>query len=123
MAVFAAGAVISAAAFGLTKSIAKWVAIKALLISLIIIVLPWVLKGHYKWIIDHITNFIGTIATHIMTSIDSLSGGVYDISLQLTGVGGYIASRIGFIEYCSIIFTGWAAYLAIITLRKFTPWI
>jgi hypothetical protein len=108
---FAAAATVAQMFFDSAVATAKWLATKTFLLYLIMVVLPWALKPVFIWAFEYIVaygrEYVNIFTQYIGSTLES-HGVVLDI--QLTGVGGYLASRTGLIEYASIIFSGWGLY-------------
>jgi hypothetical protein len=89
--------------------VAAWLAYKKFALVLIAVFMPYILRGFFMWA----WNFI---AKHNQEMTIWFSGKAYDwlatagiiVDLQLSGVGGYIANKVGLIEYCTVIITGWS---------------
>lgn len=101
---------------------ARWLATKTLIIFLLMVVLPWVLKGILIWGFEYIVAYGREWGDLFMGLIGSLIGEAAstDVSVSLTGVGGFLAVKTGLIDYASIIFSGWGVYWVVAVLAK-TP--
>ena len=115
---FAAAATFVEMAFNASLAAARWLATKALMVSLLAIVLPWVLKGFFIWGFDYFMTYGREIAGYLMNQLSTMTAGSYDIHIPLSGVGGYLAIQTGLIDYSSIIFTGWGIYWFIAVLPR-----
>jgi hypothetical protein len=118
---FAAAAIIAQSFFHAAIEAAKWLATKAFILALMAIVLPWVLKPVLMWFFDYIITYGRQWTEFITGSVGNMvqASGV-DLTYQIGGVGGYLATQTGLIEYASIIMTGWGLYWTVAILAK-TP--
>lgn len=118
---FAAAATFAQMAFDAAILAAKWLATKALMLALMMLVLPWVLKGVIIWAWQYFATYGREIASYTLELIGGLMGDAgVAIDINLTGIGGYMAIQTGLIDYSAIIFTGWGLYWVIAVLAK-TP--
>jgi hypothetical protein len=117
---FAAAATVAQMAFDLAVQTAKWLATKVFIVALMATLLPWVLKGFFVWAFEYFQIYGGDILQYFMDSISQVTGGSIDVNIELTGVGGYLATQTGLIDYCTIIFTGWGLYWVISVLSRAT---
>jgi hypothetical protein len=115
---FAAAATVAQMAFDLSVQIAKWFATKVLLISLLAIFFPFVMKGLFIWGFKYLITYSRVISEFVMDSVFIATQGTYEVNIELSGVGGYLAIQTGLIDYCAIIFTGWGLYWVIAVLAK-----
>lgn len=96
-------------AWDVVRYVSAWLAYKSFALILIAVVLPVVLRKFFAWS----WNFL---AAHGINALEYVFGWIDQamidagiaVDVNLTGVGGYIASQVGLIEYCSVIITGWA---------------
>jgi len=120
---FAAAATLAHMALDISISVARWVSMRLLVVGLLTVILPRVLKGVFIWGFQYIERYGMVMVSHLMSTISQNSGESFDINMQLTGVGGYIANQIGLIDYCTILITNWGLIISIsflirIGLRK-----
>jgi hypothetical protein len=94
----------------LTDSLLKWLAWKALIITLITITLPIVLKNLVTWLFDTLMSFA---VSHVST--DGLSAAAFDFS----GFSGYLAFHLMIPESIAVILTA----LAIRFVLNFIPFV
>jgi hypothetical protein len=98
---------------------AQWIATRAFILAILAIGLPWVLKGVLVYAWNWFAEYGRGVATFFMDTISGYTSSAgLDIDIQLTGVGGYIASQVGLVDYASIIFTGWGLYWLVAVLAK-----
>lgn len=116
---FAAAAIFAQMVFDKACDVAKFIATRALLLSLLAIGLPWVLKGVLMWGFDWVLTYGRVFGDQIMSYI-SAQAGSQTIAIHLSGIGGYLAEQTGLIDYCAIIITGWGLYWTVAVLAK-TP--
>lgn len=116
---FAAAAIVSRWIWDAVMYLARWTAVKLFVMGVLAIVLPWVLKGVLLWFWDFVSSyvfeFVGWVFGYISQAI--ADAGI-DISINLTGVGGYLATQVGLIDYCSIIIAGWGLYWMVVLTTK-----
>jgi hypothetical protein len=125
----AATATILQTVYQSAQALAVWLAGKVLIIALLMVVLPFVVKGIIIWMFEYMTTYGLEIAAWVSTFIaDQIEGsgllgpgGQTAMEVPLSGIGGYLAIQTGLIDYCSIIFTGWGLYWTIAVLAKTTP--
>jgi len=67
----------------LTDKLLFYVAIKALLVGLFMIVLPWVLKETFVWLMTKVMELV-------TSNLDGYSTQFQEIAISLTGVGAYL---------------------------------
>lgn len=118
---FAAAAIVAQMAYDGALFLARWIATRLFFLALITTVLPWVLKGVYVWGFDYLMTFIKTSSSFVFDSISTYTQGSYDFDVTLTSVGGFLAVQTGFIDYCSIIITGWGIYWFIAIFPRRLP--
>lgn len=94
----------------LSDSLVKWLAWKAVIISLITVTLPIVLKNIITWLFDTLMSFA---VSHVST--DGLSAAAFDFS----GFSGYLAYHLMIPESIAVILTG----LAIRFVLNFIPFV
>lgn len=100
--------------------VGKWIASKVLIISILTVVLPWVLKDALQWFWKVGEEYRYQIAQYFSDQLSTLLGSSnLDLSLNITGVAGYIANEIGLINYFSIIITGLTICCSIRLIGKF----
>lgn len=92
----------------LSIELLKWVAFRALMIFLIFVALPVVL---YNTFTDLIFDFM-EIALDYLTS-----QGISSYTLQITGIGAYIASKIQLVQAVSL----YMSFVSIRFLMRFIP--
>lgn len=118
---FAAAATVAQMVFDLSVQTARWLATKVFIVALMATLLPWVLKGLFIWGFEYFVTYGRDIAQYVITAISAMMPeGSYDVNIELSGIGGYLAIQTGLIDYCSIIFTGWGLYWVIAILAKTT---
>lgn len=121
---FASAAVFMQTFWLAAQEAAKWLATKALILAIMMLVLPFVLKGVIIWGFEWFAAYGREAFGMVMGAVGSLIGSsgevVQSSTLQLTGIGGYLAIQTGLIDYASIIFTGWGLYWIVAVLAK-TP--
>jgi len=118
--VFAAAATFLQMALDVAVVAAQWIALRAFVIAIMMIVLPWVLRGALAWGFNWMVTYGRGISTMLLSYIQSATNGNVDVNIDLTGVGGYLAYQTGLLEYSSVIFTGWGLYWIVAVLAK-TP--
>lgn len=106
------GAILSAIAgfFSSTiaSSVARYLAIKAVLITLITVTLPIILHNFVVWFFDQIYQFVSSSLP---------SGGLSSTVLQFSGLAGYLAVHLRFPEMFAVIVTG----ISIRAILNFIP--
>lgn len=109
---FAAAATVAQTVWMAFVEVAKWLAMKTLVVGLLAIVLPWVLRHFLLWAIDFFAEYADVIFGALEGGISSLlqTTGYDDFAIHINSVGGFLAHQTGLIDYCSIIFTGWGLY-------------
>lgn len=119
--IFGAAATVMQTFWMAAMEAAKFLATKALMLSIIAIVLPWAIKPVIIWAFEYIVKYGRDILSFFQSEVGQVvaSSGM-DLSYQLTGVGGFLAIQTGLIDYASIIFSGWGLYWAVAILAK-TP--
>lgn len=96
----------------LTDRALLWVAQKALLTTLFMTVLPWVLKNFFDWVMDQVMSIVESNLTGYDSTFDS-------ILINLTGVGAYLGN-------CFQLDTCFALLMSAILLRmtlNFIPFV
>lgn len=89
--------------------LARWVATKVLIISVLIIVLPWVLKDVLQWFWKVSEIYRSEMQQFVNDQIISILGQAgLNATLTITSVAGYISNQIGLIDYATILFSGFA---------------
>ncbi len=118
---FAAAATFAQMVYDGAVRLAQFIATKALILAIMMLVLPWVLKSVMVWAFQYFTVYGRDIANYMMSFMsDALAGSGVAVDINLTGVGGYLAIMTGLIDYSAIIFTGWGLYWVVAVLAK-TP--
>jgi hypothetical protein len=117
---FAAAAIVASKVYDAAVMAAQWLAMRAFVIAIIAIMLPWVLRGVLGWGFNWMVTYGKEITSLIMDYINTATSGNVAVDIDLTGLGGYLAYHTGLLDYASIIFTGWGLYWVIAILAK-TP--
>ena len=99
--------------FQAAVTVAKYVAIKALLITLLTTVAVVVF---HNFLIDFITSMLSQFETY---ATSHLSPGFEKITHQFTGLGGYLADKLQIVESFSLIMSG----LMVGVIRRFIPFV
>ena len=99
--------------FQAAVSVAKFVAIKALLITLLTTVAVVVF---HNFIIDFITSYMEQFVSFATSSLPS---GFESVSHQFTGIGAYLADKLQIVESFSLVMSG----LMVGVVRRFIPFI
>lgn len=66
-------------------SVAYFVALKLVMVTLVMVILPIVLKNFFTWIVEGVLSLVSSSAI----------GGAGSMTLALTGVAGYLGSNLG----------------------------
>lgn len=99
--------------------VAQWVARKVFWISVLTIGLPWLLKDGINYFWKATEKYHETVLTYVQNLLDSALGlAGFDHTLNLTGIAGYIATQIGFLDYVAIVITAWGICWTIRILGK-----
>ncbi len=118
---FAAAATFAQMVYDGAVRLAQFIATKALILAVMMLVLPWVLKKVMIWAFSYLTTYGRDIAEYVMSFMSgAIAEAGVEVNINLTGVGGYLAIMTGLIDYSAIIFTGWGLYWVIAVLAK-TP--
>lgn len=103
------GFLITAAQWIVGFVIARWIAFKIFWIAVLTIGLPWLLKDGVNWFWkageSYHTNIIGWISDYVNLALSTAGIGH---TINLSGVAGYMATQMGFIDYVYIVISGWA---------------
>jgi len=108
---FGAAATILQTVWMAARDVAKYIATRALLITCLTVILPYVLKSYFLYMIKFLETYGGSITgffTGMMGNMVKDTPYENIINIQLNSVAGYLAEQIGFIDYCSIILAGYA---------------
>jgi hypothetical protein len=91
--------------------VARWLVFRKFTLFALAFILPWALRGVIIWVWNLIaTNDAGVrdwMTTFVAQKASELG---FELQIEMTGVGGYLAQQTGLLEYCSIIITGWGLY-------------
>ena len=118
---FAAAVLVARWIWDGAKEVLKWIAVRAFAITLMILILPWVLRNIVIWFIKYMQihgHGMVDYVTALMAEFFTNTGMETDINIELSGIGGFFAIHTGVIEYISILMTGYAAYWYIIFITK-----
>lgn len=83
------------------NSLVRWLAMKAILTTLTVVVLPVVLKNVIGWFLD-------ASWTHLQQKLATLPGisSLPSLTYQFTGLAGYFASHLRVVDCVSVLLTG-----------------
>lgn len=108
---FAAAAIVAQSVWMAAMEVAKFIATRIMLIYILTLILPWILKSYFIYIIKFLETYGGKITSYLGDMVGQATAGTpYEgiIDIHLNSVGGYLAEQIGLIDYCSIIISGYA---------------
>lgn len=119
---FAAAAIVAQTIWQASVEAAKWLATKTLIIAVIMVLLPSAMKAVFLWGFDYIVVYGQQWADLFKSYIESQIGSQgLDLTIQFSGIGGYLAVQTGLIDYISILSAGWAIYWVVAVLAKSIP--
>lgn len=89
--------------------VARWIAHKIFWITVLTVGLPWVLKDGVQWFWkageEYRTHILQFIDTHLATALGQAG---FQTTISIYGVAAYMAQEMGFLDYVSIVITGWS---------------
>lgn len=102
------GFLVTAAQWILGFLVARWIAYKILWVTILVVVVPWVLKDGIQWFWkvgeeyrSHVLDWLNSFIAQALGTFG------LDHTINITGVAGYMATQMGFLDYVSIVITGW----------------
>lgn len=91
--------------------IARWLVFRKFTVFALAFILPWALRGVIIWFWNLIASKDSVVRDWASSFVaDQAAALGFELDIQMTGVGGYLAQQTGLLEYCSIIITGWGLY-------------